>query len=194
MNDGRIVCTATTKAGNPCQNTADGADGVHCTAHQRRGCPPGRVIRPNSSHRTLVKRARKQWSDRLGLGGEAEGPAELARVYGGYANWWSRIITTQRDTPKFLHGAGVARLVRYLASPVTSPIVDVAHVPEFVPESTTPEPTLEEAHEEWRKSQEAEEDEVQFSALQANVHDLSARLLNLESMVAEILQTLTKGA
>lgn len=165
---------------------------VHCTGHQRKthGNQPGRVIRPNSSHRTLVRKARTQWTERIGRTGEAEGASELARTYGGYPNWWSRVICLQRDMPKFLHGAGVERLVRYLDSP--APEVR-AHVPELASEPTL-EPTLEEAHEEWRKSQEVVSDAEQFSALQANVHDLSARLVKLESMVAEVLQTLTKGA
>ena len=183
-NGGRIVCTATTDAGNSCQNTANGADGVRCTSHQRRGCPPGRVIRPNSAHRTLLRKARTRWRERRGQG-IVEGASQLSREYGGGANWWSRVICLERDTPKFLHGPGVQRLVRYLDATVTA---EDPHVPE--PASG---PTLEEVHEEWRKSQEVVSDAEKFSALQANVHDNSARLVKLESMVAEVLQTLTKG-
>ena len=83
-------------------------------------------------------------------------------------------------------------MYRYLDSPEVNPpaappIVDVAHVPE----SVTGTSALTEALEEWRRSQEAVEEEKQ---LQANVSDLAVRLARLESMVAEILQTLTKGA
>jgi hypothetical protein len=152
---------------------------VHCTGHQRRtaGNQPGRVIRPNSSHRTLINRARQKFDS------APQAPSELEALYGGGKNWWGKVISRQIETPKFLHAPGVARLVRYLDDH------QGAHVP-----APASEPTLEEAHEQWRKSQEVVSDKEHFSALQANVHDLSARLVKLESMVAEVLQTLTKGA
>lgn len=231
----RARCQGTTAAGQPCQNSPSGTD-AFCEAHRRQalGIKPSsaerRVISTNSSHRTMINKARVKWLE------NCESPSLLARRFGGNSGWWGKIVTRADVTPKFLHSQGIARLSRYLdgrptpqehpnsealergGPPIMGPVsehertfqeaaqarrdAEVAERNRIWPDGViVPKPelprfgtTLDELHEEWRKSQEVVSDAEELSALQANVHDLSVRLVKLESMVAEILQTLTEGA
>ena len=188
----RARCQGTTEAGQPCQNPPTSTtDRRYCQAHVLQapkrggGSPLGRVLSINSAHRSLIRRARTTWES------DQRTPGQLARMYGGKAMWWGKIVTRGDSTPKFLHTKGVARLVRYLdATPVSN-----EEIPRQVEEEQQPQSRLSDLHEAWKKSKEPPVVEQQPDPeIIGQVDRLQQRLVALEAVVFDILESMTEEA